>query len=202
MPNVDAPFGLTPIQYAWGTPYDGRVRPYFVQSDYATALFIGDPVVITGTSNTTTVRGFQPGTLPSVNKATAGANNPITGVIVGFLPLDGQTSNVYGAASTVRIALVADNPNLLFAIQDDASAALAATDVGMNANLVFTHAGSTVTGRSGVEILASTVNTTANFQTTIISLLDMPDNALGINARWLVRINRHTYAPGNLGTTV
>ncbi len=202
MPNTDAPFGLTPIQYAWGAPYDGRVRPYFVQSDYATALYIGDPVVITGTSNTATVRGFQPGTLPAINKATAGANNAITGVIVGFLPLDGQTSNVYGAASTARIALVADNPNLLFAIQDDASATLAATDVGNNANLVYTHGGSVYTGRSGAEFIASTVNTTANFQLTIISLADAPNNALGGNAVWLVRINRHTYAPGNLGTTV
>lgn len=202
MANTDAPFGLRPVKYAWGGAYDGRCRPYIALSSYGTALFIGDPVIITGTSNTTEVRGFKPGTLPTINKATAGADNAITGVIVGFLPLDGQTSNVYGAASTTRIALVADDPDLLFAVQDDASGTLAETDVGNNANVVFTHSGNTYTGLSGVELDATTPATTANFQLTIISLLDRADNEVGQWAKWLVRINRHTYASGNLGTTV
>lgn len=199
MANVDAPFGLTPVQYAWGGAYDGRVRPYIALSSYATALYIGDPVVITGTSNTTTVRGFQPGTLPTINKATAGATNAVTGVIVGFLPLDGQTSNVYGAASTTRIALVADDPDLLFAVQDDASATLAATSVGLNANLVYTHSGSNFTGRSGAEIVASTAAADATFQTTIVGLYDLPSNAVGANAIWLVRLNVHTYNQARAG---
>lgn len=201
MANVDAPTGLTPVQYAWGGAYDGRCRPYIALSSYATALYIGDPVLITGTSNTTEVRGFPPGTLPTINKAAA-ASGQITGVIVGFLPLDGQTSNVYGAASTTRIALVADNPDLLFSVQDDGSGALAATDVGNNAQLIFTHAGSNFTGRSGVELDATTPATTSTFQLTIVSLEDKPGNELGANARWLVRINQHTYAPGNVGVAV
>lgn len=201
MANTDAPSGLTPVKYAWGAPYTGAARPYHVLSSYATALFIGDPVVISGTSNTVEIRGFPPGTLPNVEKAAA-ASGQITGVIVGFLPLDGQTSNVYGAASTTRIALVADDPDLLFAIQDDASAALAATDIGNNAQLIFTHSGSTYTGRSGVELDATTPATTSTFQLTIISLLDRPDNELGTNAKWLVRINQHTYAPGNVGVAI
>lgn len=201
MANTDAPFGLSPVKYAWGSPYDGACRAYYVPSGYATALYIGDPVLITGTSNTTTIRGFAPGVLPAINKAAA-ASGQITGVIVGFLPLDGQTSNVYGAASTDRIALVADDPNLLFAIQDDASGTLAATDVGLNAQLIFTHSGSNFTGRSGVELDATTPATTSTFQLTIISLLDRPDNELGQWAKWLVRINQHTYAPGNVGVAV
>lgn len=201
MANADAPFGLTPVKYAWGGAYDGRCRPYIALSSYATALFIGDPVVITGTSNTTTVRGFQPGTLPTVQKAAA-ASGQITGVIVGFLPLSGAESTVHGAASTTRIPLVADDPELLFAIQDDASATLAVTTVGLNADLIFTHAGNTFTGRSGVELDATTPATTSTFQLTIISLLDVPNNEMGAQARWLVRINQHTYAPGNVGVAI
>lgn len=202
MANVDAPYGLRPVKYAWGAPYNGACRPYYAPSSYAVALYIGDPVVITGTSNTATVRGYQPGTLPAINKATAGDTNRITGVIVGFVPLDGFDSNVYGAASTDRIALVADDPSLLFAVQDDASATLAATDVGLNANLVFTHSGSNFTGRSGVELDATTPATTATFQLRIVQLLDMPDNELGANAQWLVFINNHTYSPGVVGVAV
>lgn len=202
MANFDAPFGLTPIQYAWGGAYDGRTRPYLALSGYATALFIGDPVVITGTSNTVETRGFAPGTLPVINKATAGATNAITGVIVGFLPLSGFESTTYGAASTTRIALVADSPDLLFAVQDDASASLVSTVVGSNANLVFTHSGSIYTGRSGVEILASTATNDATFQTTIISLLDRPDNEIGNWGKWLVRINVHTYNQARAGFAI
>jgi hypothetical protein len=202
MANTVAPYGFKPVQYAWGTSYDGRCRPYIALSSYATALYKGDPVVITGTSNSTAIRGFQPGILPTINRATAGADNAITGVIVGFLPLSGAESLVYGAASTDRIALVADNPDLLFAIQDDASGTLAVTDVGNNANFVTSTSGSNFTGLSGVQLDATTPATTANFQLTIISLYDIPGNDVGLSAQWLVRINRHTYAPGNLGTTV
>lgn len=198
MANYDAPFGLTPVQYAWGGPYDGRARPYHVLSTYDTDLFIGDPVVITGTSNTVAIAGFPPGTLPNVEKAAA-TTGQITGVIVGFKPLDGFDSLVYGAASTTRIALVADSPDLLFAIQDDGSAALGATVVGSNADFVYTHTGNTFTGRSGAELDATTPADTSTFQVTIISLLDRPDNELGEFAKWLVRINQHTYAPGNVG---
>jgi len=202
MANYDAPFGLKPIQYAWGGPYDGRCRPYHVLSDYATALFIGDPVTISGTSNTVTIRGFAPGTLPNVEKAAITTDTPIHGVIVGFLPLDGHDSNVYGAASTTRIALVADSPDLLFAIQDDGSGALAATAVGATADMIFTHSGSTVTGLSGVELDATTPGTTATDQLTIIALLDRPDNELGVWAKWLVKINRHGYANGSAGLAI
>lgn len=202
MANYDAPFGLTPVQYAWGGPYDGRARPYHVLSTYDTDLFIGDPVIITGTSNTVAIAGFPPATLPNVEKATAGTTNKITGVIVGFKALDGHDSLVYGAASTTRVALVADSNQLLFAIQDDGSAALAATDVGNNANLIYTHAGNTFTGRSGVELDATTPGTTVGDQLTIISLMDRPDVELGANAKWLVRINTHTYTPGVVGAPV
>lgn len=202
MANTDAPYGFKPIQYAWGMPYDGRCRAYIAPSTYATDLFKGDPVVITGTSNSTTIRGFAPGTLPEINKATAGAGNKISGVIVGFLPLNGQVSDIYGVASTTRIVLVADSPSLLFAIQDDASGTLAVTDVGNNANFVTTTSGSAFTGLSGVELDATTPATTANFQLTIISLYDVPNNEVGTSAQWVVRINNHTYAPGNVGAAV
>jgi hypothetical protein len=200
MANVDAPYGLKPVKYAWGAPYSGACRPYFVQSDYATALFIGDTVLLTGTSNTTTVRGFPPGTLPAINKAAI--TGQITGVIVGFLPLDGHDSTVHGPASTARIALVADDPDLLFSVQDDGSAALTAAIVGTNAQTIFTHAGSTFTGRSGVELDATTPDTTQAFQLRIVGLLDSPGNELGANAQWLVYINNHSYNAGVVGAPV
>ena len=91
------------------------------------------------------------------------------------------------------------NFDLLFAIQDDASGTLAATDVGLNANFVTTTSGSVYTGRSGVELDATTPATTVGFQLRIVSLYDVPNNELGTSAQWVVFINNHTYNQSVIG---
>jgi hypothetical protein len=202
MANVDKPFGLKPVRYMSGAPYNGAANKYYVPATYATALFLGDPVVKTGTSNTAFVRGFNPGTLPEVNKATAGDGNAITGVIVGFEPISGFDAPIYGPASTERIALVADDPNLIFHMQDDGGGSLDATTVGLNAVLIYTHAGSTVTGQSGVEIDGGTSDAPAadaSNQLTILRLANFPDNELADFAVWEVKINQHTESDNTLG---
>ena len=55
MANSNSPFGLKPVRYRSGATYNGKVTPYYIPSSYGTALFIGDPVVKTGTSNTAEV---------------------------------------------------------------------------------------------------------------------------------------------------
>ena len=155
MANVDSPFGLRPIRHRNGAPYNGAVSPYYIPSSYGTALFIGDPVVKTGTSNTAEVKSFVGGnfpigTLPEINKATAGDGNAITGVIVGFGPNPSDLDKAYNAASTENVAWVADDPDLVFEIQADG--AIPAASIGLNAVLIFTHSGSTTTGLSGVEL--------------------------------------------------
>src|SRR5690606_25327210 len=128
--------------------------------DYATALYIGDPVVkVAGGSNAAAVSApgagsFGIGTLPSVEKTVAGdvdgATKAITGVIVGFAALPGDLGKNYNPASTERIAFVADDPDLIFEIQADG--AVPAASMGLNAVFIMTHAGSTYTGLSGVEL--------------------------------------------------
>ncbi len=202
MANVDAPFGLKPVRYVSGAPYNGAVNKYYVQSDYATSLFIGDPVIKTGTANTSFVRGYNPGTLASVNKATAGTTNRVTGVIVGFEPVNGDESTVYGAASTERIALVADDPNLLFHIQDDGGGSLDATTVGLNAVFIYTTSGSTTTAKSGVELDGGTTTApaaTVGFQMQIVRLANLPNNEIGDFAIWEVRLNQHTETNNSTG---
>ena len=198
MANVDNPFGLKPVRYLTGAPYNGAVNAYFVPSSDTTALFIGDPVVKTGTSNTTAQKEFVAGALPVVTKATAGSTNPITGVIVSVEHVTHE-STVYREASTDRIVYVADDPAIVFQVQDDAAAALAATDVAGNANLVFTHAGDAISAQSGAELDASAIATTVAHQLTIIRLANTQNNELGNNAIWEVRINNHTEINGVAG---
>jgi hypothetical protein len=196
MANSNNPKGLIPIKNNGG---ELDVNFYYVNSSYATALFIGDPVVKNGTSNIANVvagqRQFNAGTLPEVEKATAGAGNPITGVIVGFLPNFDNTSRNYNPASTETIAVVADNLNQHFEIQEEtAGTPLAATSVGLNANVVFAESGSTVTGISGVELDTTTPASGATLQLKILRLVDRVDNAIGQHAKWEVKINNHTDA--------
>ena len=196
MANVDAAFGLKPIRHVSGAPYNGATRPYYVSASYATALFIGDPVIkVSSGSNaaTITVPGIgemPPGTLPAIEVGAAGG--PFTGVIVGFAAVDGSLNTIKSPASTEAVAFVADDHDLIFTIQEvSGGTALAAADVGLNASVVA-GAGSAATGHSGYELDNSTENTTAGLELKIIALHNVTGNAIGEHAVWEVKINDHT----------
>jgi hypothetical protein len=198
MANADTPFGLKPVRHKGGAPYNGAANPYLIPSSDSADMFIGDPVVKTGTANTAEIKrvggDFGIGTLPAVAKATAGSTNRITGVIVGFMPVT-RESEVYGVASTDRVAMVADDPDLVFEAQGDD--ALAVTGVGANANLVFTHSGSTITGKSGVEIDSSTSAVGATLQCRVLRFANRTDNEAAAAANKVeVMINLHTETTG------
>lgn len=204
MANQDAPFGLRPVMHRSGAPYNGATNAYYIPASYGTALFIGDPVVKTGTANTAGVTlpgaGFADiGTLPEINKATAGDGNAITGVIVGFSPDPSGLDRTHNPASTERVAFVCDDPDVMFEIQPDG--ALAATQVGLNAVLIYTHSGSTTTGLSGAELDTSSdvPAADASNQLTIQRLVNRTDNEAGANVVALVKINNHTEAHGAIG---
>ena len=202
MANANIPAGLTPLK---NSPFvEIPKNSYYIPASYGTALFIGDPVVKTGTSNTSSVLSngklYPAGSLPEINKATAGDANAITGVIIGFEAIPSNLTLNYNTASTERVAIVADSPHQEFMIQEEtAGTALAATSVGLNANLVYAESGSTVTGLSGAELDTSTPATDASFQLKIKRLIDAPENAIGQHAKWLVLINNHTEANSKVG---
>lgn len=197
MANVDARFGLrVKMGASGGALY--RVRKYNILSSYGTALYLGDPVIVTGTSNTAVLFAgnevHEAGTLANIEKATAGDGNKVAGSIVGFevYPGVGYTT-IHNAASTARIALVCDDPLAIFEIQADSANVIAAGDIGANANLVYTHAGVDATGLSGAELNTASMTTTATFQLKILGLTRKLGNALGTNAVLDVMINNHFY---------
>lgn len=192
MANSNAPRGLIPVRHKNGAPYNGAATLYYVPSTDGTALYIGDPVIVAGSADS---RG-----VPSVTKATAAGGNYITGAVVGVFsadtvankPIKLFTDTVYRAASTNAYVLVADDPDIIFEIQEDSdTSTLAATNVSQNADWVD-GTGSTTTGYSGVQLDSNTANTTNTLQLRIIGLADREDNAIGTNAKWLVSINLHS----------
>lgn len=194
MANVNAPFGLMPVRYASGAPYNGAFKEYFATGATG-AIYKGDPVVMAGSANTSEVQGRAPGTLPTVTVAADGDGDPILGVCVGVVPVT-STSVPYRENSTDRIILVADDPDLVFVGQiDTAGTDWAATDVGSYANMLV-GTGNNYTGLSGW-----TLDTTdgpdpadPSNQLLIVGLYPAPDNEIGEYARWLVMINNHQFA--------
>lgn len=191
MPNSNAPTGLTPRRYRNGAPWTGAARTYHVPASNTTALFVGDPVVITGTGS--------PDGYSDVGIATAGASGRITGVVVGFRPTAPFTPYKNLPALTEGYVIVADDPALMFEVQETGTA-LAVTAIGQNVNLVA-GAGNAGTGSSGWQIDATSGATAATGQLRLIELQHRADNVIGTNAKWLVALNQSTEtgAAGSLG---
>ena len=207
MANVDTPFGLRPVRHRNGAPYNGAANPMYIASTYATALYIGDPVIkVAGGSNSANVKApgagaFNIGTLPSIEKATAGDGNRITGVIVGFAADPDGLETQYNPASTERVAYVCDDPDVIFEIQADG--AIPAASIGLNAVLIYTHSGSTTTGLSGAELdtTSDAPAADASNQLLIMRAVNREDNDTTLtHAKVEVLINQHTENQGTVGT--
>lgn len=192
MANANTPFGGIYVRHRSGAVLNGAANPYVVASGDATALFIGDPVVLTGTGNTTQVEApgvgsFKEGELAVVTRATAG----ITGFIVAVAADPTNLENQFRLASTERIVLVMDDPEALFEMQEDSvGGALAVTDIGLNVPLVA-GTGDTITGRSGFQLDSSLAAATATLAMRLHSIVRREDNEIGTNAKWLVSVNVH-----------
>ena len=190
MANVNSPFGLRPYSMKSGAPYSGAVRVYYVPASNPTALYFGDPV--TTVTNSSDGNGVQ-----TVQIASAGDSNPVLGAFQGITNNAGravitlqQTQSVYLPASQAAYVYVCDDPDLLYAVQEDSAtaASMVSGASGRNANLLA-GTGSTYSGNSGWTMQTSTLATTAAHQLHIIQLLQQPDNAVGVYAKWLVKIN-------------
>lgn len=182
MPNANTPFGLRPVRHRNGAPYNGAATRYFVPAADSTALFIGDPVIIAGSADADGVG--------TVTRATAAGGAFLLGAVVSVEP-DTRDSPTYRVASTARYVYVADNPDLVFEIQEDAvGGALAAVDVGLNADLVA-GTGSAITGLSAFQLDTSTKATTPTLQLRILGFVQRVDNEIGANAKVLASINLH-----------
>jgi hypothetical protein len=185
MANVNAPFGLRPVRYLSGAPYNGAANVYTVAAGYGTAIYVGDPVVDIGTVTTN-----ADGTITK-DVQLAATTDVITGVVVAVL-WDTRDSLVYRAANTLRRVLVADDPNLIFEAQEATGGGLAAADLGLNISF---NAGtpSTVTGRSGLTLKTDTEATGNTLALKLFGISSKPSNETGDSCIWLVRINRHRY---------
>lgn len=192
MANANIARGLIPVRHANGQPYTGAGNVYYVPSTYATALYQGDPVIIV--TDASDANG-----IPTVQRATAAGGAYTIGPVVGVLsagdPMVTVTRDTprYHAASTAGYVLVADDPDLLFEIQEDSvGGVMTVGAAGRNADLIA-GTGSAFTGYSGFMLDSSTLATTNTLQLRIVGPAERADNDLTIDfAKWLVKINLHS----------
>lgn len=210
MANANRPFGLRPVRYLSGAPYNAAVSSFHVPASNASAMFLGDPVILTGTANTAQFDNYPPATLPDVALTVIPAAgvpptsypNWIMGSFVGRLP-ETRESNIYRPASVEALIMCTEDPMLVYQIQDNGAnaAGLGPTVVGSNANLIA-GVGNTTTGQSGYMLDAGTVTapSTAALQVTILRVANLPNNDPNSPfAVWDVVINQHPFAAPSIG---
>lgn len=184
MANANAARGLVPYRRNTGEPYNGAANIYYVPAAVASQINVGDPV-------TYLTAAADANGIPSVTLASAGGSNYLLGAMVGIVnggepPVTVlQSASIYHPASTAGYILVADDPDLLYMVQENGN--MGATAPNRNVNLV-SGAGSTY-GISGWQLNSSTLATTATLQMRVVRMLEQGDNVAGTNAKWLCRIN-------------
>jgi len=201
MANANRPWGMKPIGYRDGSPWNGKATTYYIQSSDTNAYAVGDPVMLAGSGSSAGV--------PDVTLATAGAGNALIGCIVGTRgtvyggvmadPASLDTMVIPATKTKGYFVQVADDPNIEFLMQESATtdaAALTVASLGSNIDLV---SGTNNGFFSGWKIDSTTANTGATRQLKLMRLWQAPDNALGAYAKWVVFINNHAFNAGVAG---
>lgn len=190
MANVDRPNGLRPIRTLSGSPWSSSVEEFAVDSSNGTAIFIGDAIKQEDDGNV----------------APSGVGGAIIGVCVGVVVDRDVAATEYPGylpASTAGNIMVVTATDVVYEVQEDSvGGAMVAINVGSNGDIAA-GAGSTTTGRSAYELDSSDViakdasAATATFR--VIRLSTRPDNEIGTEAKWEVKINEHQRADSNIG---
>ena len=193
MANANRPSGFTPVQYLNGSTWSGQARLYSIAAAYATALYIGDPVISSGTADVNGVPGIVLGA----------ATGALRGVIVGLGSSEGLPANIINpnvayrpaaAQTTDWYAMVVD---VIFAIQEESNGtAIAATQIGLNTIPVIGTGNGFISGWLLSSSTGATPATTATLQLRLMGLVRTSDNGFGAYAKHLVKINVHELGTG------
>jgi len=191
---------LAPVKYKDGNPWNGQGKQYCILAADTNQYWIGDPVTTIGNA------GADSFGIPAITLGVAGSAT--RGVIVGLGTLrNGPYINPNnlnqlptrpsGAQSVNWYALIADDSNILFEIQEAGGGSiLTSSSVNRNVNYNTGTRTSTLT-ISPTFLDNSTVSTTATLNLKIIQVVQRPDvTPFAQFAKWLVTINNHEFSGG------
>jgi len=187
MANINAKFGLRPIGKLGSSVNNTGTTEYDILTGTTGSIFSGDPVKMVNTGGI----------------AVAAAGDLLLGVFQGCKFTNSSGEVIFSpfwptlTASSDAVAFVVDDPDATFEIQSAATGSVVQTVVGLNADIVYA-AGSTVNGRSNVDLSGTMATGTA--QCRIIGFSNDPENnalgtgSLSTNVNMIVKINEHLYA--------
>ena len=196
---VDMPDGFTP----WGPLL--RARWYSVVTSNAVAIYHGVIVEYVGNTLVTPAMGSLMAVIPEEHGQAA---NTLVGVVIGiadhnFIPMLYMPVTTVGNSVIAGYVLVADHQDQVFVGQEDGdTSSIVAANIGLPADCIGV-TGSTVTGRSYMEIDSNTIAATATLAVQVIGV--HPEDtmnvggAAGTNCRFLVKINPHLYSTNAVG---
>ena len=188
MAQLNRPNGFSPRSYLNGADWNGQARQYYVPASDTSALYIGDLVEsLAGASDGIVLKQPSIG-VPALAKCAAGANP--RGVVVGIGTDVVDLSPSYLPATKLKAYLVyvADDPQLVFEVQGDNAATLAATCVGQFADYTVATPGAGVNGVSATVLTTATIAANAALPLRILGLAGGDFTAY---TRFLVSLNLH-----------
>lgn len=197
MANLNAPFGMAPVFNGDGSPWNQKTTLYWIASTDTNQYNIGDLVKSLAGVSTTNDLGYGS---PAAVKSAASALN--VGVVVGC-GVDPNALNLINIPATKThdyYIMVVDDPNTIFAIQDDGitTGNLVSTAVGKNANYTVTNPTSP-SPVSATVLNSSTIATTSTLPLKIVGIRRMASNTVGAYCQWLVRWNTHEFFGNTTG---
>jgi len=202
MSNSTTPFGLRPVRYYNGAPWNGATQRMYIHALYDTALYVGDPVIQQEELDEKDTSAHYP-SIEKVAYSSAAIveSGPIMGVIVGFEPRPADLTVTYMPALTEGWAFVCTDPQVVYHIRDDGGGTPSKVYPGQNAALTDA-GGSTVTGLSGFSMEATTPATTVTYPLHILQMANIVGNELDDYAIWEVMLNTPWLTAGKiLGVT-
>lgn len=174
MANSDAPRGFVPVGHKGG----GEIitAEFRVAYNYATAIYNGDAVILA--SGYVNVAADDSATVLGVFAGCQYQNDAGEVVFSKYWPGVALTSS-----TAVVKAFVYADPGILYEVQSDTGTASTIAVIGGSYDIEKDHAGSALTGQSGMEL---DLGDTGTGQFTVYALADRPDNAYGTNSKLVV----------------
>jgi hypothetical protein len=188
-PIVSAPYGFKAVNRVDGLPYAGAIRQIPIASNYNTAIYNGDTVVI--------VNG---GTIQVAGSGAITTGNPV-GVFVGcqYTNSSGQTVQAQyypGTSVTNAIAFVVDDPLAAFKVAVAYANGVVTTVTGaaVGTNMSYNMGtGSTTTGDSGAFVTAASGANTSSLPFRVIAVVPDTNVTATTFCEVIVKINTHQY---------
>lgn len=176
--NYTMAFGLKPSRRVGGATNNKAMNKYRTANSYATALFAGDPVTVSGGVIVKAANGDKvQGVVESFNYIAADGRS----IFTTYLPASTSSSGfIEGDARP--LVLVNDDPYATFLLQAKDSLVVAATDNGKLYTCSVAGAGDTYRKQSAVTM--DTVTTSVDqSMVRLIGLYETPGNAYGVSAQ-------------------